>query len=94
MIITPSLCLVVSLDSIVQDVRALERGMEVTRREFSVEKDNPVLQTFLSKNTELLNSLIADGKTAQVNSNQLKITLHSTICHIFLEFWKTLIKYF
>uniref|UniRef100_A0A8C4EUC7 Formin-like protein 1 n=1 Tax=Dicentrarchus labrax TaxID=13489 RepID=A0A8C4EUC7_DICLA len=54
----------VSLDSILQDVRALERGMEVTRREFSVEKDNPVLQTFLS-NTELLHSLIADGKTAQ-----------------------------
>ncbi|XP_035514262.1 formin-like protein 1 [Morone saxatilis] len=55
----------VSLDSILQDVRALERGMEVTRREFSVEKDNPVLQTFLSRNTELLHSLIADGKTAQ-----------------------------
>ncbi|XP_031700073.1 formin-like protein 1 isoform X3 [Anarrhichthys ocellatus] len=55
----------VSLDSILQDVRSLERGMEVTRREFSVEKDNPVLQTFLSSNTELLHSLIADGKTAQ-----------------------------
>ncbi|XP_042364118.1 formin-like protein 1 [Plectropomus leopardus] len=55
----------VSIDSILQDVRALERGMEGTRREFSVEKDNPVLQTFLSCNTELLRSLIADGKTAQ-----------------------------
>ncbi|KAM9425920.1 formin-like protein 1 isoform 1-T1 [Pholidichthys leucotaenia] len=55
----------VSLDSILQDVRALERGMEVTRREFSVEKDSPVLQKFLGSNTELLNSLTADGKTAQ-----------------------------
>ncbi|TDG97700.1 hypothetical protein EPR50_G00210740 [Perca flavescens] len=55
----------VSLDSILQDVRALERGMEVSRRELSVEKDNPVLQTFLSSNTELLHSLTADGKTAQ-----------------------------
>ncbi|XP_062298251.1 formin-like protein 1 [Scomber scombrus] len=55
----------VSLDSILQDVRALERGMELTRREFSVEKDNPILQTFLTNNVELLNSVIADGKTAQ-----------------------------
>uniref|UniRef100_A0A3B5A1D9 FH2 domain-containing protein n=1 Tax=Stegastes partitus TaxID=144197 RepID=A0A3B5A1D9_9TELE len=55
----------VSVDSILQDVRALERGMEVTRRELSVEKENPVLQRFISSNTELLGSLIADGKTAQ-----------------------------
>lgn len=55
----------VSLDSILQDVRALQRGMEVTGREFSVENDSPVLQTFLSSNTELLHSLTADGKTAQ-----------------------------
>ncbi|KAI4807901.1 hypothetical protein KUCAC02_027676 [Chaenocephalus aceratus] len=55
----------VSFDSILQDVRALERGTEAARREFSVEKDNPVLQAFLSSNTELLQSLIGDGKTAQ-----------------------------
>ncbi|KAM3591799.1 uncharacterized protein V6R79_007705 [Siganus canaliculatus] len=55
----------VSLDSVLQDVRALERGMEATRREFSLEKENPVLQTFLSSNTELLQTLSADGKTAQ-----------------------------
>ncbi|XP_047465880.1 formin-like protein 1 isoform X2 [Mugil cephalus] len=55
----------VSLDSILQDVRALERGMELTRREFQVEKDNPVLRSFLGSNSELLSSLVADGKTAQ-----------------------------
>uniref|UniRef100_A0A3Q1EP38 FH2 domain-containing protein n=1 Tax=Acanthochromis polyacanthus TaxID=80966 RepID=A0A3Q1EP38_9TELE len=55
----------VSIDSILQDIRALDRGMEVTRREFSVEKENPVLQRFISSNTELLDSLTADGKTAQ-----------------------------
>ncbi|XP_034049355.1 formin-like protein 1 [Thalassophryne amazonica] len=55
----------VSLDSIVQDVHALERGMEVTRKEFSVEKENLVLRSFLSRNSDLLNSVIADGKTAQ-----------------------------
>uniref|UniRef100_A0A665VIS2 Formin-like protein 1 n=1 Tax=Echeneis naucrates TaxID=173247 RepID=A0A665VIS2_ECHNA len=56
----------VSLDSIRQDVRALQRGMEVTRREFTLEKENHVLQTFLSRNTELLDSLTADEQTAQV----------------------------
>ncbi|KAM4524350.1 formin-like protein 1 isoform 2-T2 [Odontesthes bonariensis] len=55
----------VSIDSVLQDVRALDRGMEVTRREFSAESDNPVLQRFLSSNAELLESLIADGLTAQ-----------------------------
>lgn len=65
----------VSLDSILQDVRALQRGMELTRREFSVEKDNPVLQTFLCSNTELLRSLTADGQTAQVNHPRMKLHL-------------------
>uniref|UniRef100_A0A3Q0S062 FH2 domain-containing protein n=1 Tax=Amphilophus citrinellus TaxID=61819 RepID=A0A3Q0S062_AMPCI len=55
----------VSVDSILQDLQALEKGMEGTKREFSLEKDNPVLQSFLSSNTELLSCLIADGKTAQ-----------------------------
>uniref|UniRef100_A0A669BKX8 Formin like 1 n=1 Tax=Oreochromis niloticus TaxID=8128 RepID=A0A669BKX8_ORENI len=54
-----------SLGNILQDLRALERGMEGTKREFSIEKDNPVLQSFLNSNVELLNCLIADGKTAQ-----------------------------
>uniref|UniRef100_A0A668AK89 FH2 domain-containing protein n=1 Tax=Myripristis murdjan TaxID=586833 RepID=A0A668AK89_9TELE len=55
----------VSLNSIVQDVRALEKGMEMTRKEFTIEEDNPVLKNFLSSNNELLNSVVADGKTAQ-----------------------------
>lgn len=55
----------VSLDSILQDVRALERGMEVTKKEFAVEKDNPVLQTFVSSNNKLLDSVSADSQTAQ-----------------------------
>lgn len=61
-----------SLESILQDLRALQRGMEVTRREFSAETDNTVLQTFLSSNAELLHALTADGKTAQVASNNLQ----------------------
>ncbi|KAI1896503.1 hypothetical protein AGOR_G00095450 [Albula goreensis] len=55
----------VSLDSILQDVRSLERGMEVTRKEFMVQDDNPVLKEFLKNNNELLDTLVADSKTAQ-----------------------------
>lgn len=40
--------------------------MEGARTEFSMDKDNPVLQTFLSSNADLLHSLTADGRTAQV----------------------------
>uniref|UniRef100_A0A674BQF3 Formin like 1 n=1 Tax=Salmo trutta TaxID=8032 RepID=A0A674BQF3_SALTR len=53
----------VSLDSILQDVCALERGMEVTRKEFAVQEDNPVLQDFLTSNNDLLDSVVEDGKT-------------------------------
>lgn len=45
--------------------------MELTRREFSIEKDNPVLQRFLNHNTELLNAVAADRRTAQVAFSSL-----------------------
>lgn len=40
--------------------------MELTRREFAAEGENPVLRSFLDDNAELLDALAADGKTAQV----------------------------
>uniref|UniRef100_A0A4W5M9U7 Formin like 1 n=1 Tax=Hucho hucho TaxID=62062 RepID=A0A4W5M9U7_9TELE len=55
----------VSLDSILQDVRALERGMEVTRKEFAIHEDNSVLQEFLTSSNDLLDSVVGDGKKAQ-----------------------------
>lgn len=59
----------VSLDSILQDLRALQRGMELTRQEFAAERENSVLRTFLNSNAELLDALTADGTTAQVSSH-------------------------
>lgn len=79
------LCVVVSLDSILQDVRALQRGMEVTRREFEVENSDPVLQTFLSRNTELLDSVAADGKTAQVAFNHPKYNFNHMSRSVFIH---------
>ncbi|XP_062303244.1 formin-like protein 1 isoform X2 [Osmerus eperlanus] len=55
----------VSLDSILQDIRNLERGMEVTKKEFLVQDDNTVLKGFLKANNELMDALLKDSKTAQ-----------------------------
>lgn len=55
----------VSLDSVLQDVRNLERGMEVTKKEFLVQDDNPVLKDFVKFNSEKLDALNKDGKAAQ-----------------------------
>ncbi|XP_071327693.1 formin-like protein 1 [Trachinotus anak] len=55
----------VSLDGILQDIRSLERGMEMTKKEFLVQDDCPVLKEFIKTNSEALESLIKDSKTAQ-----------------------------
>lgn len=55
----------VSLESIVADVRSLEKGMEMVRKEFNQQKDNVVLTDFLTKNSDLLDSVVQDGKTSQ-----------------------------
>lgn len=54
----------VSLDGILQDIRSLERGMEMTKKEFLVQ-DSPVLKDFIKTNSEQLETLIKDSKTAQ-----------------------------
>ncbi|XP_057175687.1 formin-like protein 1 [Triplophysa rosa] len=55
----------VSLDSIIADVRSLEKGMEMVRKEFQQHKDSVVLADFLSKNGSVLDSVLKDSKTAQ-----------------------------
>ncbi|KAK2833198.1 hypothetical protein Q5P01_017087 [Channa striata] len=55
----------VSLDGILQDIRSLERGMEMTKKEFLVQDDSPVLKEFIKTNSEQLESLVKDSKTAQ-----------------------------
>lgn len=54
----------VSLDSLLADIRSLERGMETTKKEFLVQDDSPVLKEFIKTNSEQLETLIKDGKTA------------------------------
>uniref|UniRef100_UPI003AAC9D03 formin-like protein 1 n=1 Tax=Centroberyx gerrardi TaxID=166262 RepID=UPI003AAC9D03 len=54
----------VSLDGILHDIRSLERGMEMTKKEFLVQDDSPVLKDFIKTNCDLLESLVKDSKTA------------------------------
>ncbi|KTG42084.1 hypothetical protein cypCar_00010522, partial [Cyprinus carpio] len=55
----------VSLDSVLQDLRSLERGMEGTKKEFMVQDDIPALKEFVKANSDVLDSLVKDGKAAQ-----------------------------
>ncbi|CAL8260933.1 unnamed protein product [Arctogadus glacialis] len=55
----------VSLEGVLQDVQALERGMEVTRSEYEAEAENAVLSHFLSSTAAPLDAVVADANTAQ-----------------------------
>ncbi|XP_006897886.1 PREDICTED: formin-like protein 1 [Elephantulus edwardii] len=55
----------VSLDSVLGDVRSLQRGLELTQKEFMRQDDCLVLKEFLRANTPTMDKLLADSKTAQ-----------------------------
>ncbi|XP_021569292.1 formin-like protein 1 [Carlito syrichta] len=55
----------VSLDSVLADVRSLQRGLELTQREFVRQDDCVVLKEFLRANSPIMDKLLADSKTAQ-----------------------------
>lgn len=56
---------IVSLEGILQDIRMLERGMELVKKEYLVQDDSTDLKEFIKTNSEQLDSLVKDGKTAQ-----------------------------
>ncbi|XP_054032906.1 formin-like protein 1 [Dryobates pubescens] len=55
----------VSLEGVLQDVRSLQQGMELTRKEFMRQDDSPALKDFLKVNSEVMEKLQADSKTAK-----------------------------
>ncbi|XP_066119494.1 formin-like protein 1 isoform X2 [Saccopteryx bilineata] len=55
----------VSLDSVLADVRSLQRGLELTQREFVRQDDCVVLKEFLRANSPTMDKLLVDSKTAQ-----------------------------
>lgn len=55
----------VSLENVLCDVKELQRGMELTWREFSVQH-NSTLKDFISRNESRLNKLQEDARIAKV----------------------------
>lgn len=60
----------VSLENVLSDVKELQRGMELTWREFSVQH-NSTLKEFISRNESRLNKLQEDACIAKVSSDVL-----------------------
>lgn len=57
----------VSLENVLCDVKELQRGMELTWREFSVQH-NSTLKDFISRHESRLSKLQEDARIAQVTS--------------------------
>lgn len=62
-----NLC-VVSLENVLCDVKELQRGMELTWREFSVQH-NATLKDFISRHESRLSKLQEDARIAQVRQH-------------------------
>lgn len=60
------LMLTVSLDNVLLDVKELNRGMELTKREYSMHGHNTMLKDFIAHNESKLKKLQDDAKIAQV----------------------------
>ncbi|XP_077472729.1 formin-like protein 2 isoform X3 [Stigmatopora argus] len=55
----------VSLDNVLLDVKELQRGMELTKREYSMHGHNTMLKDFITHNESKLKKLQDDAKIAQ-----------------------------
>ncbi|XP_016119339.1 formin-like protein 2, partial [Sinocyclocheilus grahami] len=56
----------VSLENVLLDVKELQRGMDLTRRENSMHGHNTMLRDFIQQNENKLKKLQDDAKIAQV----------------------------
>lgn len=55
-----------SLENVLLDVKELQRGMELTKREYSMHGHNTMLKDFITHNESKLKKLQDDAKIAQV----------------------------
>lgn len=56
----------VSLENVLLDVKELQRGMDLTKREYSMHGHNTMLKDFITHNESKLKKLQDDAKIAQV----------------------------
>ncbi|XP_056156962.1 formin-like protein 2 isoform X2 [Lampris incognitus] len=86
----------VSLENVLSDVRELQRGMELTWREYSVHGHNSTLKDFISRNESRLQKLQEDARIAQDAFEDVvkffgessKITPPSVFFPVFVRFIK------
>lgn len=57
----------VSLENVLLDVKELQRGMDLTKREYTMHDHNTLLKEFLLNNEGKLKKLQDDAKIAQVS---------------------------
>lgn len=55
-----------SLENVLLDVKEMQRGMDLTRREYSMHGHNTMLKDFIQQNENKLKKLQDDAKIAQV----------------------------
>lgn len=71
----------VSLENVLLDVKELQRGMELTKREYSMHGHNTMLKDFITHNESKLKKLQDDAKIAQVTR-----ALGALVLYLFLFF--------
>lgn len=84
----------VSMENIITDYKDLEKGMQLTQKEYEARKHSrdapPILKDFLSSSEDRLKKLQADIKTAEASSllsRPTKILKGESInCYLFLAF--------
>jgi len=67
----------VSLENVITDIAEMEKGMEMTKREYEARKDREppvILRDFLANSEDKIKKLRTDAKSAQVSSLGLRMT--------------------
>jgi len=63
-------CVAVSLENVITDIAEMEKGMEMTKREYEARKDREpplILRDFLANSEDKIKKLRTDAKSAQVS---------------------------
>ena len=72
-IVTLRFCVAVSLENVITDIAEMEKGMEMTKREYEARKDRDppvILKDFLANSEDKIKKLRTDAKSAQVRNVQ------------------------
>lgn len=63
-----------SLENVLLDVKELQRGLDLTKREYTMHDHNTMLKEFIQNNEGKLKKLQDDAKIAQVIHNSWRLT--------------------